>query len=159
MTPRQHRHTTTSLALTIAAVLCTAYTADTNWRFAEHHLGMSSAVERALFVVAGALALVANVAMAPHACPSRQLHSRLPQVLVWLITGLHVIAAYAESGLVAGTVRAVIGPILAALLWHFVFDNGPCHCVLGTDRQSRLPQRRDRTRMCPLQLPHRRTSR
>ncbi|MFG2703194.1 hypothetical protein [Streptomyces sp. NPDC048386] len=67
MTPR---HTTTSLALTIAAVLCTAYTADTNWSFAEHHLGMSSAVERALFVMAGALALVANVRMAPTHVPA-----------------------------------------------------------------------------------------
>ncbi|WP_406439092.1 hypothetical protein OHB14_51525 [Streptomyces sp. NBC_01613] len=158
MTPRPHRHTTTSLALTIAAVGCTAYTADTNWRFADHYLGMISAVERALFVVAGALALVASLLMAPHARRRSQLIPGLPQALVWVITGVHVFAAYAESDLLAGTVRAVIGPILAALMWHFVLYSSPCHCVLGADQLSRLPQGSDRTQMRPLQLPHQPTS-
>ncbi|WP_369174482.1 hypothetical protein AB5J49_44035 [Streptomyces sp. R28] len=123
--PRPHRHTTTSLAVTISAVCCTAYTADTNWRFADHYLGTTSAVGQILFVVAGALALVASVVMAPLARRESQLLPGLAQVLVWVITGLHVFTAYAESGLVAGTVRAVLGPVVAAMMWHYVFYRAP----------------------------------
>lgn len=41
-----------------------------------------------------------------------------PGLLVWFITAVQVIPAYAESGIVGGTVRAVVGPIMAAVLWH-----------------------------------------
>lgn len=41
-----------------------------------------------------------------------------PGLLTWAIAGVQVIPAYAESGPVGGTVRAVIGPIMAAVLWH-----------------------------------------
>ncbi|OKK06971.1 hypothetical protein AMK26_10450 [Streptomyces sp. CB03234] len=42
----------------------------------------------------------------------------VPGVLVWVITGVQIIPCYAESGLIGGTVRAVIGPVMAGLLWH-----------------------------------------
>ncbi|MCQ9179151.1 hypothetical protein KMT30_08900 [Streptomyces sp. IBSBF 2953] len=131
MTLRPHRHPTTSLAVAIAAVGCTAYAADTNWRFAGHHLGMTGAAERTVFVVAGALALVAGVLMASPARGGSQLSPGRPQVLIWVIAGVQAGAAYAESGLVAGTVRAVIGPVSATLMWHFVFSGDPCHCPSG----------------------------
>ncbi|MFF6805688.1 hypothetical protein [Streptomyces sp. NPDC012616] len=35
-----------------------------------------------------------------------------------MITGGQIIPAYAESGTVGGTVRALIGPVMAAVLWH-----------------------------------------
>ncbi|MCX5238891.1 hypothetical protein OG824_27180 [Streptomyces prunicolor] len=140
MTLRPHRHPTTSLAVAIAAVGCTVYAADTNWRFAGHYLSMTGAAERTVFVVAVALALVAGALTASPARGSSRLSQGLPQFLVWAIAGVQVVAAYAESGLVAGTVRAVIGPVLAAPMWHFVFYSDPCHCPLGADRHTRLPQ-------------------
>ncbi|TXL91926.1 hypothetical protein EW053_04565 [Streptomyces sp. IB2014 016-6] len=42
----------------------------------------------------------------------------VPGALVWVITGVQIIPAYSESGFVGGTVRAIIGPIMAGLLWH-----------------------------------------
>ncbi|MYS50824.1 hypothetical protein GTW46_12265, partial [Streptomyces sp. SID6013] len=42
----------------------------------------------------------------------------LPGTLVWVITTVQVIPAYAESGPVGGTVRAFVGPVMAAMLWH-----------------------------------------
>jgi hypothetical protein len=42
----------------------------------------------------------------------------VPGALVWVITGVQVIPAYAESGAVGGTVRAFVGPVMAAMLWH-----------------------------------------
>ncbi|MFD5862635.1 hypothetical protein [Streptomyces chartreusis] len=101
----------------LAAIACTAYSADTSWRFAGHHLGMTSEAERAAMFAAAELALFSCALMArqnlrTHAAPGT------PGILVWVITGVQVIPAYAESGIVGGTVRAVVGPILAALLWH-----------------------------------------
>ena len=64
------------------------------------------------------LALFATALMArqnlngPNAAPG------VPGVLVWAITGVQIIPAYAESGPVGGTVRAFVGPVMAAMLWH-----------------------------------------
>ncbi len=101
----------------LAAIACTAYSADTSWRFAEHRLDMASAAERAAMFGAAELALFACALMA-----RQNLHTQgapgTPGMLVWFITGVQVIPAYSESGIVGGTVRAVVGPVLAALLWH-----------------------------------------
>ncbi|ODA69536.1 helix-turn-helix domain-containing protein [Streptomyces sp. AVP053U2] len=105
------------LVAALAALACTAYSADTSWRFAEHSLGMVSTEERAAMFAAAELALFACALMArqnlrTHGAPGT------PGVLVWVITGVQVIPAYSESGIVGGTVRAVVGPVLAAMLWH-----------------------------------------
>jgi len=39
-------------------------------------------------------------------------------VLVWVITSVQIIPAYSESGPIGGTVRAFVGPVMAAMLWH-----------------------------------------
>uniref|UniRef100_A0AAU1I4Y0 DUF2637 domain-containing protein n=1 Tax=Streptomyces sp. NBC_00180 TaxID=2903632 RepID=A0AAU1I4Y0_9ACTN len=101
----------------LAALACTAYSADTSWRFAAHRLGMTSEVERAAMFAAAELALFACALMARQNLRTQGAPGT-PGLLVWLITGVQVIPAYAESGFVGGTVRAVVGPILAALLWH-----------------------------------------
>ncbi|WP_433406935.1 hypothetical protein [Streptomyces sp. CA-146814] len=105
------------------AVVCTAYSGDTSWRFAGERLGMVDDVERALMFGAGELALLACAVMArankaATATDTTAGSAGVPGVLVWLITGVQVIPCYATSGIVGGTVRAVIGPILAGLLWH-----------------------------------------
>ncbi|MEU5112041.1 hypothetical protein AB0G64_11110 [Streptomyces longwoodensis] len=105
------------LVASLAAAACTAYSADTSWRFAEHRLGMASAGERGAMFAAAELALFACALMARQNLRTQGAPGT-PGLLVWLITGVQVIPAYSESGIVGGTVRAVVGPVLAALLWH-----------------------------------------
>ncbi|MFD3524861.1 hypothetical protein [Streptomyces sp. NPDC058653] len=101
----------------LAAVGCTAYSADTSWRFAADYLDMAGTVERAMMFGAAELALFATALMARQNL-STQGAPGLPGTLVWVITGVQIIPAYAESGPVGGTVRAFVGPVMAAMLWH-----------------------------------------
>ncbi|MEE1798164.1 hypothetical protein PUR57_05650, partial [Streptomyces sp. JV176] len=102
---------------TLAALGCTAYSADTSWRFAADYLNMADTAERTAMFAAAELALFANALMARQNLATLGAPG-LPGTLVWVITAVQVIPAYAESGPVGGTVRAVIGPIMAAVLWH-----------------------------------------
>ncbi|MFE0087705.1 hypothetical protein [Streptomyces sp. NPDC058991] len=101
----------------LAALGCTAYSADTSWRFAADYLDMGSIVERAAMFATAELALFATALMARQNLATQGAPG-LPGTLVWLITGVQIIPAYAEFGPVGGTVRALIGPVMAALLWH-----------------------------------------
>ncbi|WP_050503070.1 hypothetical protein, partial [Streptomyces monomycini] len=107
----------------LAAAGCTAYSADTSWRFAEHYLGMSDPSERLALFAAAEVALLACGLLArankkATATDETAGTPGVPGILVWVITGVQIIPAYAESGVVGGTVRSVIGPVLAGLLWH-----------------------------------------
>lgn len=107
----------------LGAAVCTAYSADTSWRFAEHRLGMVNPDERIAMFAAGELALLACAVMArANKAATVNEHSAgsagVPGVLVWLITGVQVIPAFTESGPVGGLVRAFFGPVMAGLLWH-----------------------------------------
>ncbi|MDJ0461501.1 hypothetical protein [Streptomyces sp. H27-C3] len=118
MRGNERRGTPAVRVAAVAAAGCTAYSADTSWRFAAHYLDMGSSIERAAMFGAAELALFATALMArqnlngPNAAPGA------PGVLVWVITGVQIIPAYSESGLVGGTVRAFVGPVMAAMLWH-----------------------------------------
>lgn len=101
-----------------AALVCTAYSADTSWRFAAHHLGMRDTTERAVMFAAAELALFSMALMARQNLHGPKSAAGLPGVLVWVITTVQAIPAYAESGPVGGTVRAFTGPVMAAVLWH-----------------------------------------
>ncbi|MDT0615192.1 hypothetical protein [Streptomyces lancefieldiae] len=101
----------------VAALGCTAYSADTSWRFAADYLDMAGTAERAGMFAAAELALFATALMARQNL-AVQGAPGLPGTLVWVITTVQVIPAYAESGPVGGTVRAFVGPVMAALLWH-----------------------------------------
>ncbi|MFF9688135.1 hypothetical protein [Streptomyces sp. NPDC014623] len=102
----------------VAALVCTAYSADTSWRFAAHHLGMRDTTERAVMFAAAELALFSMALMARQNLHGPRSAAGLPGVLVWVITTMQAIPAYAESGPVGGTVRAFTGPVMAAVLWH-----------------------------------------
>ncbi|MFG2887841.1 hypothetical protein ACGFYV_37165 [Streptomyces sp. NPDC048297] len=102
----------------VAAIGCTAYSADTSWRFAADYLGMGSTVERAFMFAVAELASFAMALMARQNLKGPRQAPGPPGVLVWVITGGQIIPAYAESGPVGGTVRALIGPVMAAVLWH-----------------------------------------
>ncbi|MEV6007298.1 hypothetical protein AB0M29_10860 [Streptomyces sp. NPDC051976] len=101
----------------LAAVGCTAYSADTSWRFAADYLDMAGTAERASMFAAAELALFATALMARQNL-AVQGAPGMPGTLVWVITTVQVIPAYAESGPIGGTVRAFVGPIMAATLWH-----------------------------------------
>jgi hypothetical protein len=102
----------------LAATGCTAYSADTSWRFAADFLDMSGAAERAAMFAAAELALLATALMARQNLNGPKAAPGTPGLLVWVITSVQVIPAYAESGPVGGTVRAFVGPVMAAMLWH-----------------------------------------
>ncbi|WP_405403960.1 hypothetical protein [Streptomyces sp. NBC_01104] len=102
----------------LAAVGCTAYSADTSWRFAADYLDMRGTTERTAMFAAAELALFATALLARQNLHGPKQAPGLPGVLTWVITAVQVIPAYAESGVVGGTVRAFVGPVMAALLWH-----------------------------------------
>jgi hypothetical protein len=101
----------------LAALGCTAYSADTSWRFAADYLDMAGIAERAGMFAAAELALFATALMARQNLATLGAPG-MPGSLVWAITAVQVIPAYAESGPVGGTVRAFVGPVMAAMLWH-----------------------------------------
>ncbi|MFF4969779.1 hypothetical protein [Streptomyces sp. NPDC001037] len=101
----------------LAALGCTCYSADTSWRFAADYLDMAGTAERAGMFAAAELALFATALMARQNLATEGAPG-LPGTLVWVITGVQVIPAYAESGPIGGTVRAFVGPVMAAMLWH-----------------------------------------
>ncbi|MFF4357728.1 hypothetical protein [Streptomyces sp. NPDC001604] len=101
----------------LAALNCTAYSADTSWRFAADYLDIAGTVEQAMMFSAAELALFATALMARQNLKTQGAPG-LPGGLVWVISGVQVIPAYAESGTVGGTVRAFVGPVMAAVLWH-----------------------------------------
>ncbi|AZS87232.1 hypothetical protein ELQ87_25590 [Streptomyces griseoviridis] len=101
----------------VAALGCTAYSADTSWRFAADYLDMAGTAERAGMFAAAEFALFATALMARQNL-AVQGAPGLPGTLVWVITTVQVIPAYAESGPIGGTVRAFVGPVMAAMLWH-----------------------------------------
>jgi hypothetical protein len=117
------------VAAALAALGCTIYSADTSWRFAADYLDMAGTAERAGMFAAAELALFATALMARQNLATQGAPG-VPGTLVWVITGVQVIPAYAESGLVGGTVRAFVGPILAAVLWHL---------AMGIELRQRTP--------------------
>jgi hypothetical protein len=127
----------------VAAVACTAYTADTSWRFAAQYLDMGSTAERAAMFAAAELALFACALLARQhirqtATDDQPGRAGTPGLLVWVITGVQVIPAFAVSGTVGGIVRAFVGPFMAALLWHLAMGIEIRHARPGALRYGLL---------------------
>ncbi|MDN0198138.1 hypothetical protein [Streptomyces sp. S.PNR 29] len=102
----------------MAAIGCTAYSADTSWRFAADYLDMGGTTERVAMFAAAELALFATALMARQNLNGPKQAPGTPGTLTWVISAVQILPAYAESGLLGGTVRAFVGPVLAAILWH-----------------------------------------
>jgi hypothetical protein len=115
---RRRTETAALRVAAVAAVGCTAYSADTSWRFAADYLDMSGTIERAAMFAVAELALFATALMARANLNGPKQAPGLPGTLTWVITAVQILPAYAESGPIGGTVRAFVGPIMAALLWH-----------------------------------------
>jgi hypothetical protein len=118
----------------VGALVSTAYSADTSWNFARDHLGMTSSTERGAMFSAAEIGLFSMALMARQNLRTTGAPGT-PGVLVWVVTAVMVIPAYSESGIVAGTVRAFVGPIMAALLWHLAMGIELRHAT-GDDSQS-----------------------
>ncbi|MBD0844394.1 hypothetical protein ICC28_37775 [Streptomyces sp. TRM68416] len=127
---RQRRRTASIPVAAVAAIGCTAYSADTSWRFAADYLDMGGTIERAAMFAVAELALFATALMARANLNGPKQAPGLPGTLTWVITGVQIVPAYAESGLVGGTVRAFVGPVLAAMLWHL---------AMGIELRNRSP--------------------
>ncbi|MCZ4509771.1 hypothetical protein O3Q52_16525 [Streptomyces sp. ActVer] len=146
---RSRRHTggtrqPSALAVRVAAVsaaACTAYSADTSWRFAADYLDIASTVERVFMFATAELALFAMALMARHNLKSPKQAPGPSGVLVWVVTGAQIIPAYAESGPVGGTVRALIGPVMAAVLWHL---------AMGIELRNHTPEATSRSLLAVL---------
>src|SRR5690606_928338 len=119
----------------LAVVGCTAYSADTSWRFAADYLDMGSTIERAAMFAAAELALFATDLMARQNLNGPQGAPGWPGALVWVSTGIQIIPAYAEPGPVGGTVRALVGPEMAAMLWHLAMGIELRHHAPGSRSQ------------------------
>jgi len=126
---RRHRSAAVATAA-VAALVCTAYSADTSWRFAAQYLDMRNTTERTVMFAAAELALFATALMARQNLNGPRRAAGLPGSLVWVITAMQTIPAYAESGPVGGTVRAFTGPVMAAVLWHL---------AMGIELRQRTP--------------------
>lgn len=135
----------------VGALLCTTYSAGTSWGFARDHLDMPSLAERAVMFAAGEVALFSVALMARQNLRTTGTPGA-PGVLVWVITGVQVIPAFMESGIVAGVVRAFVGPVMAAVLWHLamgielrsadpVADSQSLPAILAREAKERLLSR------------------
>ncbi|EGX60990.1 membrane protein [Streptomyces zinciresistens K42] len=120
----------------LAALGCTAYSADTSWRFAADYLDMDGTAERVAMFAAAELALFATALMARQNLNGPKQAPGLPGTLTWIITAVQILPAYAESGLVGGTVRAFVGPVMAAMLWHL---------AMGIELRHRTPDAASRS--------------
>jgi hypothetical protein len=127
---RKRRLSAAVVTATVAALVCTAYSADTSWRFAAHYLDMRNTSERTAMFAAAELALFSMALMARQNLHGPRQAAGLPGVLVWVITAMQTIPAYAEAGPVGGTVRAFTGPVMAAVLWHL---------AMGIELRQRTP--------------------
>jgi hypothetical protein len=132
----QRRSTVAVRVAAVAAIGCTAYSADTSWRFAADYLDMGSSIERAAMFAAAELALFSTALLARANLNGPKQAPGLPGTLTWVITGVQIVPAYAESGPVGGTVRAFVGPVLAAVLWHLAMGIELRHRTPDADSRS-----------------------
>ncbi|MFJ5176690.1 hypothetical protein ACIP68_22995 [Streptomyces griseoviridis] len=117
-----HRTSSTVLAAGLGALVCTGFSADTSWRFADHTLHMGFR-ERVWLFAAGEVVLIVCAVMArankqATATATQAGTPGVPGVMVWCIATVQIIPAFAESGMWGGIIRTVFGPVMAALLWH-----------------------------------------
>ncbi|MEU6825585.1 hypothetical protein ABZ921_33650 [Streptomyces atriruber] len=109
----------------IAALACTAVSAQASWRFADHYLGMHGAIERGALFAIGQLAMIACALMARRDAREAQRPTGTATASIWLTAAVLTIPAYAEFGPALGTAHAFFGPWMAAALWHVIATAPP----------------------------------
>lgn len=114
-----------TVVATIAALACTALSAQASWRFADHYLGMHNAIERGAFFATGQLAMIACALVAHRDAREARRTAGVPRAMIWLIAAALTIPTYAEFGPALGTAHALFGPWMAAVLWHQIATMPP----------------------------------
>ena len=116
---RVRRRVTVPVAMAgFGAVLATALSGDTAWRFASAHLGISADWERLLIFAVGEVALF-SFALAARSNLHEKGRTGVPGLMVWVTCGALAVPAIAVSdNLAAAFARIIFGPCAAAVLWH-----------------------------------------
>lgn len=122
------------------AVLCTALTTNTSWRFFGSNLHVTNIAERTLMFAVLEVALFACTMAARENLNNEEKRAPgLPGVVVWLLAGFAAIPAYSVGGdLIAGTVRTVLGPLMAVFLIHQALGMELRHRTPGAESKSTL---------------------
>ena len=123
----------------LAAVLGIALSSNTSWRYFGDHLHVTNIVERA-----GMFAVLEVVLLACAMGARSNLHNPdkgrpgAPGYAVWLFAAFAAFPAYSVGGadLVAGTVRAVLGPVVAVFSFHM---------ALGLELRHRKPDSKSKS--------------
>jgi len=105
----------------LVALMATGVSMDTNWMFWGTHLHVDNPVLRAFLFADLEEALIVFAIQARENTLREDGNGKqgIQGVLVWVMSGLAMLPAWIEAGWMEGTVRALAGPGLAALLWHF----------------------------------------
>lgn len=103
----------------LAAVMCTFVSGNSSWRYFGQHLGVNDTHVRALLFCAGETGQFALALMARENYLAEDSDGGgIAGVLVWVISGVTCVPAFAEGGVEGGLVRSALGPVFAAFLWH-----------------------------------------
>lgn len=104
---------------TLAAVMCTAVSTNTSWRYFGQHLDVTNTAERTLMFATAEVILFGLALLTREKYKATDGESGGPAgVLVWVISGIACVPAFVEGGVTGGFVRSFLGPIFAAVLWH-----------------------------------------
>lgn len=122
-----------------SAVMSTLVSGNSSWRFFGTHLQVTDPHVRALMFATGecmqfALALMAR----ENYMAENSTGGGIPSLLVWVVSGVQCVPAFEEGGLAGGFVRAYLGPISAAILWHLAMGVELVHLGPADQRGGRL---------------------
>jgi hypothetical protein len=105
-------------AAAVVALMATGVSMDTNWGFFGTYLHVANPVLRS-FLFADVECALFVMALQARENKLRDGKQGVQGSLVWVLSGIAMLPAWIEAGPLEGTVRALAGPFLAALLWHF----------------------------------------
>jgi len=115
-----------------SAVMSTLVSGNSSWRYFGTHLQVTDTHVRALMFASGECMQFALALLARENCMAENsTGGGMPSVLVWVVSGVQCVPAFEEGGLAGGIVRAYLGPISAAVLWHLAMGVELVH--LGPD--------------------------
>lgn len=134
------RRSIAAVSAAAGAVLCTALTTNTSWRFFGTNLHVTNIPERTLMFAVLEMGLFACTMAARENLNNPEKGAPgLPGVAVWLLAGFAAIPAYSVGGdVIAGTVRTVLGPLMAVFLVHLALGMELRHRTPGAESKSAM---------------------
>lgn len=121
---------------TLGAVMCTAVSTNTSWRYFGQHLGVTNTAERTLMFADAEVVLFGLALLTREKYKATDGETGGPAgVLVWVISGIACVPAFVEGGVTGGFVRSFLGPIFAAVLWHLAMGIELIHSRDGEEAE------------------------